>query len=326
MPDALLAPIVLFCYKRQRHLEATLESLAGGALAAQSTLYIYADGPRKDIRDRQRELAEVEAVRDFIHQPRWRESFGHLELFEAETNRGLAPMVIHGVSEVIRRHGRIIVVEDDVVVGPYFLEFMNEALELYRDEAGVGSVRAHAFDLPDVPELYFAQMNGDFAWGTWRRVWQNVSFDGALLLAELKRSRRIAAFDYDRCYPYTQMLRDQIAGRNSSWGVRFYASMFLNGQLTLYPGKSLASHMGYDTGTHFSGGVWSPLDATLFKGRVTVRRLPVMESASAREQMKQLWRQQGFASFRLPKRVLKSILPHRWLCLLQRHYKRRIVK
>ena len=306
MPNA---PIVLFCYKRLHHLERTLSSLAQNTLAGSSTLYIYADGAKRNAKNPIQEQAEVAAVRKLIKQERWQQSFRKVSLVETMENQGLASAVIRGVSEVVQQHSRVIVLEDDVLVNPYFLEFMNEALDIYRDEEKIGSVRAQAFDLPDMPELFFAQMNGDFAWGTWQRAWQKVSFDGKKLLQDLKQRKLTRQFDYENHYPYTQMLRDQVAGRNSSWGVRFYASLFLQGILTLYPGKALAVHIGYDNGTHFDRQAWSPLDGTLFPDKIPVHKMAVLESKVAREKMKQLFKQEGFASFWLSRQILKAILP-----------------
>ena len=260
-----------------------------------------------------------------IREQRWKDSFAQVEIIEAATNLGLAESVIRGVSEVIGYCGRIIVLEDDVVVSPYFLEFMNTALQLYMADEAVGSIRAHIFDLENLPKLFFAQMSGDFAWGTWERAWKRVSFDGEALLARLKQRKLTHTFDYDDCYPYTQMLRDQIAGRNSSWGVRFYASLFLENMLTLYPGQSLAAHIGYDGGTHFHGKGWSRMDGTLFSGNVPCMKIKIEESKDAREKMKQLFRKEGFASFWLLRRIAKAVLPH-WLVqgVLQRlHFRRR---
>ncbi len=317
------APIVLFCYQRPQLLEKSLGSLAANGLAPASTLYIYADGPPANTSKKTESPTRVDAVRRLIRQERWQQSFARVHLIEAESNLGLAPSVIRGVSTVLERYDRVIVLEDDVLLSPYFLEFMNQGLELYRDDERVGSVRAHVFDLPEhsnaqnraasfeTPGLFFARMSGDFAWGTWQRVWQQVRFDGRELLRELRRRKLFFCFDYDGCYPYSQMLRDQIAGRNSSWGVRFYASLFLRDMLTLYPGRALAAHIGYEEGTHFSSGAQSPLDGSLYPGRIPVERIEAEESLAVREQMKQLFRQQGFASLHLLRALLKSLLPGR---------------
>jgi hypothetical protein len=50
------------------------------------------------------------------------------------------------------------------------------------------------------------------------------------------------------------MLKNQIAGKNNSWAIRWYASAFLADKLTLYPGRSLVHNTGNDdSGTHASG-------------------------------------------------------------------------
>ena len=299
-----------------------MAALAANTLAQSSSLYIYADGAKTNAGKRER--SDLAAVRRLIRERRWKDAFGRVEIVEAAANLGLAESVIRGVSEVIRYSGRIIVLEDDVVVSPYFLEFMNTALELYEADEAVGSIRAHTFALEQKnrPGLFFARMSGDFAWGTWERAWKRVSFDGKDLLARLKRRKLTRTFNYDDCYPYTQMLRDQIAGCNSSWGVRFYASLFLEDMLTLYPGKSLAAHIGYDGGTHFASKGWSRMDGVVCFGNIAVERLKAEESQDVRENMKQLFREEGFASFWLLKCIVKAVLPNWLLLRLSLHWSR----
>ncbi len=314
------APIVLFCYNRPKHLEQTLSSLAQNTLANCSTLYIYADGPKSLKHNRENfnestaalsdEELRIKEVRQLIKAKRWQKSFKQVRIIEANENKGLAETVIKGVTQIVEQYNQVIVLEDDVLLNPYFLEFMNQALQLYQNEEAVGSIRAQVFELPNLPELFFTQMNGDFAWGTWQRVWQKVNFNGKQLLQELTQRKLSRKFDYENHYPYTQMLRDQIAGRNSSWGVRFYASLFLQDMLTLYPSKALAVHIGYDAGTHFKGELWSPLDGTLYLDKIPVYKIEVLESQQARTQMKRLFKQQGFTSFWLLRRILKKLLPY----------------
>lgn len=62
----------------------------------------------------------------------------------------------------------------------------------------------------------------------WERSWSLFEPDGKKLLQELKRRNLQKIFDFNRTYPYSKMLEDQIKGRNDSWAIRWYASIFLN--------------------------------------------------------------------------------------------------
>src|SRR5215216_4567241 len=122
-----LAPIVLFVYNRPWHTLQTLQSLMMNELAERSLLYIYSDGPRDGIIE---DIQKVEEVRTIIRSKQWCKD---INIVSSVTNKGLAASIISGVTEIVDRHGTIIVLEDDMVSSKYFLSFMNGALGTYRD-------------------------------------------------------------------------------------------------------------------------------------------------------------------------------------------------
>src|SRR3546814_2340788 len=81
-----------------------------------------------------------------------------------------------------------------------------------------------------------------WGWATWRRAWGGFNPDGRALLSELERRHLVHHFDFDGSFPYTEMLRNQISGKNNSWAVRWQASCYLADKLTLYPGRSLVEN------------------------------------------------------------------------------------
>ena len=131
------APILLFVYNRPEHLKQTMETLQNNPLAAESELYIYSDAARKDTDE-----AAVAEVRNYIHKIT---GFKSITLIEREKNWGLARNIIDGVTTQVNRFGRVIVMEDDLITAPYFLQFMNDALETYKDEPRVGHIHQRPF-------------------------------------------------------------------------------------------------------------------------------------------------------------------------------------
>ena len=155
------APIVLFVYNRPDHTCTCLEYLERNELAAESELYIFADGAKPGSE------SSVAAVRQVIARP-WK--FRRVTVVERPENRGLAANVIDGVSTLLEQYDRVIVLEDDLVVAPYFLRFMNDALELYRDEPRVGHIQACDFTHDrSLPDIFLIKFTGSWGWGTWRR-------------------------------------------------------------------------------------------------------------------------------------------------------------
>lgn len=241
-----LAPIALFGYKRPEHLTRTLAALQASPLARASKLHVFSDGP-KHSEDR---LA-VEQVRALVRKIK---GFAQVLVHERVGNLGLAQSVIKGVTELSRTYGRVIVLEDDLVVASGFLTFMNQALEHYRDVSQVMQVSGHMFPIPQAVELgdtFFCRKPASWGWATWGRAWAHYNPDSESMIEQISSAARQYEFDVDGSYPYFDMLQQQAAGKMDVWGVCWYASMFLKGGVCLYPTQSLVSNIGMDgSGTH----------------------------------------------------------------------------
>jgi hypothetical protein len=272
--DRYPAPIVLFAYNRPWHLRQTLEALMRNHLAENSRLIVYSDGPRSE-----RDQDAVAEVRAFL---KGMDGFRKIELVEHDRNLGLQRSIFNGVSDVVERYGRVIVMEDDLVTSPHFLSYMNDALELYEHEEDVISVHGYVYPVKGtLPETFFLRGADCWGWGTWSRGWSRYVDDGALLLTRIRDGGLEKSFDMDGAYPYTRMLADTVSGRVSSWAVKWYASAFLEGRLTLYPGRSLVQHIGKDgSGTNFEASDMT--DVQLTKGPVKVHPVDIMENKHAR--------------------------------------------
>ena len=91
---------------------------------------------------------------------------------------------------MVNRYGRVIVLEDDLVVAPHFLQFMNNALDVYADVPQVGHIQACDFtNDPDLPDTFLIKWTGSWGWATWKRAWQFFNPDGKALLEELERKK-----------------------------------------------------------------------------------------------------------------------------------------
>ena len=133
--------------------------------------------------------------------------------------------------------GRVIVLEDDLLTSPYFLDYMNEGLELYRDEPDVTSIQAYMYplDLPSVPDSYFLPSLGCWGWGTWQRAWKNFEPNGLRLLQEIRSQKLSKKFDLNNSYPRTKLLQLQVQGKVDSWAIRWIASNFLLDKKIIHP-------------------------------------------------------------------------------------------
>jgi hypothetical protein len=273
-----LAPVILFVYNRPDHTERTLESLSKNTLAPHSELFIYADGPKEN--SSAELLKKIEETGTVIRKKNW---CGKVNIIESPTNKGLAKSVLDGVSEVIERFGKVIVLEDDLVTSPFFLQYMNDALSTYSEVENVACISAYIYPVKQtLPETFFIKGADCWGWGTWKRSWDKFEQDGSKLLKELIERNLQRSFDFNDTYPYTQMLADQIEGRNNSWAIRWYASSFLRDQYCLYPGKSLVQNIGIDgSGSH--SGTSHRWDVQLALSHIDVKPIPVIDDKRSRK-------------------------------------------
>src|SRR5215211_27101 len=110
-----LAPVVLFVYNRPVHTLRTLKALKKNHLADESRLYVYCDGPKTNATEEERE--NINKVRSIVKQEKW---CREVHVAESETNNGLAASIIKGVTEIVNRYGKVIVLEDDLETSPGF--------------------------------------------------------------------------------------------------------------------------------------------------------------------------------------------------------------
>ena len=270
------APILLFTYNRLAHTRRCVEALLNNSLASESELFIYSDAAKDESQQK-----AVEEVRQYIHTIR---GFKDITITERDENWGLARSIIDGVTTQVNQYGKVIVLEDDLVVAPHFLQFMNDALETYKDEPQVGHIQACDFTQePTLPETFLIRWTGSWGWGTWDRAWKHFNPNGKELLQELTNRKLTYTFDFNGKYGYTRMLRRQIEGKNNSWAIRWNASLFLKGILSLNVGRSLVQNEGFDgSGTNCGGG--GLYASQLYMDVLTVPKInPIEENKEAKQ-------------------------------------------
>lgn len=236
--SGLSAPIAIFVYRRPEHTRRLLASLAANPGAADARVVVFSDAPRTD--------ADAEAVartRAVVREARFRD----LSLVERDRNLGLARSIVEGVTALCAEHGRVIVLEDDLVVSPTFLAYMNAALDRYADAPEVYGVSGfmYAVDLGPEQDAAFLPFISSWGWATWDRAWR--AFDPAAGgYGRLRADRRLRrGFDLGGNYNFFEMLEGWRAGRNDSWAIRWYLSVFLRSGLTLFPARSLVENRGF---------------------------------------------------------------------------------
>jgi hypothetical protein len=236
--------VVVFAFNRPLHLKKTLEALAHNIGSQEINLIIYCDAARNP-----EEQVSVDSTRKIASNL---SEFKEVKAILRETNYGLSRSIITGVSDQLREHDSIIILEDDMVTSPHFIQYMKSALDFYKHDERVISIHGYTYPVKgELPETFFLRGADCWGWATWRRGWKLFNPDGQYLLKELRNRKLLSKFDLGGAFKYSQMLEDQIQGKIDSWAIRWHASAFLENRLTLYPGVSLVHNIGNDnTGTH----------------------------------------------------------------------------
>ncbi|OIO05539.1 MAG: hypothetical protein AUJ49_01170 [Desulfovibrionaceae bacterium CG1_02_65_16] len=245
-----LAPIVLFVYNRPEHTRRTLQSLRRNALARHSRLFVFADGPKN----------EADAVRVGQVRAQFKDfsGFADVRMTFRNENRGLARSVIAGVSEVVAEHGRVIVMEDDLVSGHYFLTFMNQVLDRYADRPDIFSASGYVYPYtprPDYPhDVLLLSRSSTWGWGTWRDRWEQADWKMTGARQRLndpayREALRVGGNDVPA------MLEQWLDGRIDSWGLPWFCTHVAHQAGALFPVRNQIINIGLDgSGVHCSAG------------------------------------------------------------------------
>ena len=243
-----LTPIILFIYNRPDHTKQTLEALSNNTLASQSDLFIFADGPKNTASKEQ--LESIKQTRKVAASENWCKS---VTLIESETNKGLARSIIEGVTEIINKYGKAIILEDDIITGKYFLEYMNEALEKYQGNKEVWHVTGWRDPIKHTKNnsSYLYPTMDCWSWATWTDRWQYFKKD-PLYYKSIFSPQMIESFNVDNTDKgMFSQIEDNITGKINTWAIFWYATIFVNNGLCLGPTKSLCKNIGFDnSGVH----------------------------------------------------------------------------
>jgi hypothetical protein len=242
-----LAPVVLFVYNRPAHTEQTLNALMQNKLANESTLYIYADGAKSNAS--KESLNNINEVRKIIRAKQWCKD---VIISESDANKGLALSIRSGVTEIVEKHGKVIVMEDDLLTSHAFLTYMNEALDYYQNRNSIFSISA--YNLPAekmlIPEDYYYDVyvslrNGSWGWGTWKDRWNQIDWDVSHYKTMMVNQQLQDAFNR-RGDDVFEMLQMQQNGKLNIWSIQFTMAHFVNHAVSIVPTVSYVDNLGLD--------------------------------------------------------------------------------
>jgi len=272
-----LSPVVLFTYNRPVHTKNVLDSLALNNEAKESDLFIFCDGAKENATEEI--IAKISEVRKIVSEEN---RFKSVTVKIQDKNKGLANSIIEGVTEVVNKYGKIIVLEDDLVFSPYFLNYMNDSLNRYESEKQIAQIGGCNFfaNGDKFPKTFVATMPDTWGWATWKDRWQHFNPDAIYLYKQLEKEDLMYRFNAYGTYEMKKMLMDQILGNVDSWAIRWQAVMVLNNWYCLYSNPAFSNHIESTDATHAPVNILPPLATEqLSFSSISVEELPQIVEA-----------------------------------------------
>jgi hypothetical protein len=237
-----LAPIVLFIYNRPDHTQKTLKALSENYLAKDSILYVYADGPKENVSKIEKKY--INESRRIVLSEKWCKE---IVLIESNVNKGLAASIIEGVTSIVNQYGKVIVLEDDIVTSPYFLTFMNNALDYYVDNLKVWHISGwnHPIKTSGLGDAFFWRTMDCWGWATWKDRWKYFEKDTDKLLEKFTK-KDIYRFNINGAENLWGQVVANKKGKINTWAIFWYATIFQKNGLCLSPTLSFVQNIGFD--------------------------------------------------------------------------------
>lgn len=242
------APVVCFGFDRPEHLNNLLTSLENNKDSENSIVYICIDGPseKTDISQHNKTIE--------VAKKNWK--FKNKNLILREHNLDCRTNIISTISELFTKYDKLIILEDDLYLGKFFLQYMNDALSKYKEIKNIWHINGYAY-----PQLNFSKKSSistyisPWGWGTWKDRWEifiNQDFDKINFISNLDNKQK-KNFNVEGLYDWENIIIKNELGEISAWDAYWYQAVYLNNGLTIFPNKSHVKNRGFDgTGMHCS--------------------------------------------------------------------------
>ena len=296
-----LAPIAFFVYNRPEHTKISLRALEKNILAKNSDLIIFSEGAKKNKTDKKK----VEKVRNILKEHK---GFNSVTIRKREKNYGLYKNFVKGITEVCKKYGSVIVLEDDNLTSKYFLNFINDGLKLYKDEKKICSINGWFFPGKNELENFFFLKGGDtWGWGTWKRAWDQFNPNTKYLLSEIKKKKLIKEFNLNNSFDYYKMLKKRSLNQNESHTIIWKASTYLKDMYSLYPYKTFVKNIGFDgSGTHSKNKDHVHEHKNLNDHKISLKKTDIKNNIKALEYVHKFYKKEKFKNifFRIKNKIL----------------------
>lgn len=241
-----MTPVIIFVYNRLEHTMRTINALSDNYGANETEVFIYSDGWRNN-----EDMKTVQSVRNYLYSL---DKFKEIHIVERNMNMGLADNIIDGITSVINKYGKVIVVEDDIVTSKWFLQYMNEALIKYERENKVMAISGYLppFETEGLAQSFFSEVFECWGWGTWARCWNEFERNPEKLIRETSKDNIYRININGMKNNWNQVIMNH-KHRIRTWAIFLHALIIKNNGLVLNNSVHLSENIGKDGSGENSG-------------------------------------------------------------------------
>jgi hypothetical protein len=242
-----LAPIIVTVYDRLQHFQRCIGALQRNRLSAESELYVVSDAPGKP-----GHAPRINQVRAYARSIT---GFKKVHLILREENYGAHRSFVAITQQVVDEHGRFILLEDDVIASPNFLDYLNDGLNFYEADKRIFSIGAYTlpiqFPKDFKADVFFLPTHCSWGFATWEDRWKKVDFSDkdryAVAMGDGKLTKKLISIGSHMI----SILRADSQGRIQTPDVRVGFHQFIHDEYTVHPRISKVMNIGFDgSGIH----------------------------------------------------------------------------
>lgn len=239
------APILMISYNRPDILRETLVNVSQCYDVEKHPIFMYIDGPRTAA-----DAPQVEANAEVVEAFK-RTVLPQIEIRRRECNWGGVPNARAAITDMLESYGRVIVIEDDILVSRTFLQYVENGLRFYKNEKRIWGINGYLSPRMKIPvsypyDYFLSPRNSVWGWGTWRDRWAAVDFDLAGWDQFKKDSQNLTKVR--ECgADMLPMLEAQASGRLNAWDVQITYYMIQHDMYSVRPCRSLTKNNGFGT-------------------------------------------------------------------------------
>lgn len=243
------SPIVCFGYDRPNHLNNLLSSLEKNPEAQDSDVTISIDGVNENTN-----LQLHNKTLEVANQ-RW--NFKSTNILYRKTNLGCRENILTSINEMFDKTNKLIILEDDLLLGKYFLDYMNKSLIFYENYSDIWHINGYSYPqlVNNSTSASISRFVSPWGWGTWKNRWETFiskNYHKENIISN-KNSEDIYKFNHNGLYDWEDIIKKHQLQKTSIWDAYWYQAVFLENGYSVFPNKSFVQNFGFDgTGVHCS--------------------------------------------------------------------------